>query len=520
LVAFDAVDSPFASWGFNWSLPTSISIESPVTVRIPTDNGTLMNAALPPITAVLDYFWTDNLPAHLKGHIAPTIPARTPFLTGNSGRHYTRVTLNFPDDLPEGFRGRLDTVMRDESGETIYVASTQHFAKDHTPPNVVAIHSERTETELEVSATVNDPPTGIGQVRVTPSVAGVPGRPEYLRYVAGDFFEDTQMRSRFDALRPRDRVELELVASDGNNNQVTLADLPVANTGGDRTVECRSARGRAVQLDARRSTIPEGASVTWSGPFGTLDGRRERVRLPLGTTSINLTIEDERGFTSSQTSNVTVRDTRPPRIDRDRPLCFDARRREVPPLRVIRSGTGGEHQSGYVVIRAERDLAPRVEDRCDRHPDVLISDVSLRARDHRRRSQDAGAVVFADHVCIPIERHPRAREIEVLLRDASGNERSAEFVVDPDARHCDRLRHPEVVDVNNPVCSASSLRRSSDISSKEQSPGSTERESSCALERAGGRGGASALLALVVVSMAAGARRRRRLGAVNAELSR
>jgi hypothetical protein len=121
-------------------------------------------------------------------------------------------------------------------------------------------------------------------------------------------------------------------------------------------------------------------------------------------------------------------------------------------------------------------------------------------------------------VCIPIERHPRTREIDVLLRDASGNERSAEFVVDPDARRCDRLQHPEVVDVNSPVCSALSLRSSSDASSKE--PGGAERESGCALERADGRSGGSALLALVVASMAAGARRRRRLGAVHAELGR
>jgi hypothetical protein len=434
LVLFDASSTPFAAATFTWSLPTSTSINSPVTISVPTTNGTLMDDTKPPVPAVLDFAWTDSLPVHLTGHIHPSVAPRTTFLAGNSGQRYVPVTLDFPDTLPEGFRGRLDVVMRDPSGATVYVIATQHFAKDHSPPTVGEVRTTRTDTTLDVSATVADPPTGIAQVRLDPKVNYAARRPEYLRWVSGDFHDATRMKSpELAALSAADRVSLDLSATDGNHHEVTVLVLPVANTGGDRSIECRSKHATHVFLDGSRSSAQPGSSFDWTGPFGTASGVKTTVPLELGANEVTLTVTDSRGFVGTQTSTLSIVDREAPRLDQRRPLCFDRPRR------------------GFVVLRANRDLAPLVEDKCDAQPDVVIRGVEERHGRHERPDDDA--VVFDDRVCLPAKHHDERLELEVTLRDHSGNERHADIDVDEHISHgCDAIRHLEVVDEHDPIC--------------------------------------------------------------------
>jgi hypothetical protein len=89
---------------------------------------------------------------------------------------------------------------------------------------------------------------------------------------------------------------------------------PVANAGPDQLVEQESLSGTLVTLDGGASTDPEGSPLTyiWSGPFGTLTGATVQAVLPLGRSTLALTVQDGQGGSSTDTVDVTVRDTRQP----------------------------------------------------------------------------------------------------------------------------------------------------------------------------------------------------------------
>ncbi len=91
---------------------------------------------------------------------------------------------------------------------------------------------------------------------------------------------------------------------------------PIANAGPDRTVECTSPSGANVMLDGTASSDPDGDTLTftWTGPFGTADGPKPTVTLPLGTHTITLAVDDGKGGTASDTVSVKVVDTTPPNI--------------------------------------------------------------------------------------------------------------------------------------------------------------------------------------------------------------
>lgn len=91
---------------------------------------------------------------------------------------------------------------------------------------------------------------------------------------------------------------------------------PVANAGADRTVEATSSTGATVKLDGSASSDPDGDPLTfsWNGPFGTLTGPIIIPTLPLGTSTITLTVDDGRGATATATVHVTVVDTTPPAL--------------------------------------------------------------------------------------------------------------------------------------------------------------------------------------------------------------
>jgi hypothetical protein len=316
-------DPSVANGRFTWNHPTSIAVNSPVALSLSTVNGTTMDPAAPPIQAMFEYLWTDNLPVHLVGHILPSIPPRTPFAAGGSGIRSVPTTLQFPDDLPEGFQGKLDAVLIDVATGNEVVSVTNLFAKDHTAPTVSQVHTVRTASGLTVTAVAADPPTGIGQVRVDVNDSGNALRPDYMHRTSGDFHADTGFQSSFGGVSPSGVVASTLTASDGHSNTTPALVLPVANTGGDRSVECSSAAGATVTLDASGSTGPAGVSVVWSGGFGSATGASVTEALPFGPNPITLTLTAPNGFSGTETSTLTVVDTTPPTITLSSSTPFD-----------------------------------------------------------------------------------------------------------------------------------------------------------------------------------------------------
>jgi hypothetical protein len=96
----------------------------------------------------------------------------------------------------------------------------------------------------------------------------------------------------------------------------SLDQLPVADAGPDRTVECSGPGGAEVTLDGSGSTDPndDPLTFTWTGPFGTMAGETVYPYLPLGTHTITLTVDDGEGHTDSDTVDVTVTDSTPPAL--------------------------------------------------------------------------------------------------------------------------------------------------------------------------------------------------------------
>ncbi|TAK09640.1 MAG: HYR domain-containing protein [Candidatus Manganitrophaceae bacterium] len=109
--------------------------------------------------------------------------------------------------------------------------------------------------------------------------------------------------------------------NNGNEDYVTLKYAnrpPVANAGGDRTVEATSSNGASVTIDGSASSDPDGDPLTysWTTPFGTLTGPSslDLVDLPLGTYSITLTVADSGGASNATIIQVHIVDTTPPTV--------------------------------------------------------------------------------------------------------------------------------------------------------------------------------------------------------------
>jgi Ca-activated chloride channel family protein len=90
---------------------------------------------------------------------------------------------------------------------------------------------------------------------------------------------------------------------------------PVANAGPDQTVEQDSLGGASVTLDGSGSSDPDGDPLTysWTWAGGSATGVSPTVLLPLGTTTITLTVSDGM-LTDTDTVVVNVVDTTPPVI--------------------------------------------------------------------------------------------------------------------------------------------------------------------------------------------------------------
>jgi probable HAF family extracellular repeat protein len=91
---------------------------------------------------------------------------------------------------------------------------------------------------------------------------------------------------------------------------------PRAEAGPDQEVECAGPEGTVVTLDGSGSSDPDGdpLTYTWTGPFGTGNGLRPTVTLPVGVYIIQLTVSDGRGGSSADSVTITVQDETAPKI--------------------------------------------------------------------------------------------------------------------------------------------------------------------------------------------------------------
>jgi hypothetical protein len=114
------------------------------------------------------------------------------------------------------------------------------------------------------------------------------------------------------------RTALQLVLTGTIRNR-----LPVANAGADQMLECGSGAGATVHLDASKSGDPDGSDDLksfvwdWAGPAGPseVSGQQLDVALPLGETTLQLTVADRAGATSLDSVKVTVADSKGPDIE-------------------------------------------------------------------------------------------------------------------------------------------------------------------------------------------------------------
>jgi hypothetical protein len=225
--------------------------------------------------------------------------------------------------------------------------NSRSFANGTVSLRVVATFDDGTSTEKLSSVTVDNsgPPVAFatpvsGQIF---SGAGIPARITVLDPnqppVRVSFFRETAATgSRFlgeDTAAPfetsfsvtdlpqGETVVIKAVATDslGRMTTITVSGVtesnhpPIANAGPDQSVLCAGG-SRTVTLDGSASVDPDGDTLTfrWSGSFGTAEGVKPAISLPLGTHEITLVVTDPKGLTSSDTVAITVYDNVPPTI--------------------------------------------------------------------------------------------------------------------------------------------------------------------------------------------------------------
>jgi hypothetical protein len=203
-----------------------------------------------------------------------------------------------------------------------------------------------------------------------------------------------------------------------NPQEIILFDLnanqpPAARAGTSQVVECAAPSGTSVTLDGTASFDPEGGPITfeWSGPFGTATGPRPTVSLPLGATTITLTVSDAQGATSTASVNIVVRDTLAPT------LSVQA----LPALLWPHNG----RMVTVVVLVESRDL-------CDPAPAVTLTGIDITDRKPGDPAQDIADAAYGTDDRIFQVRATRAAggdgrtyTANYVVTDASGNTASA-----------------------------------------------------------------------------------------------
>ncbi|HXH27400.1 MAG TPA: hypothetical protein VNL37_00030, partial [Candidatus Polarisedimenticolia bacterium] len=241
-------------------------------------------------------------------------------------------------------------------------------------------------------------------------------------------------------IRPADeptyttRVVPDRLASDGDHlvawhaatsvspDVIVLFDLnvnhaPHAVAHSQNVVECTGPDGAPVMLDGGDSFDPDADPITyeWSGPFGSVMGARPTVILPLGMSSVELTVRDARGASSSATVPVLVRDTTPPIV-----TAAASPARIWPP------------NKRFTPV----EITLTAADTCDPAPQVTLTGIAVTERKGVEGTTDVvGASIGTDDRAFEVlarrggGRDGRTYTATYTVVDASGNPATADAVV-------------------------------------------------------------------------------------------
>ena len=96
---------------------------------------------------------------------------------------------------------------------------------------------------------------------------------------------------------------------------VDTPGIPIANAGPDQTVNAAANCQATVQLSGSvTGSTNTPFTYSWTGSFGTVTGQAPTVTLPLGQSTITLTVTDSVGSKSTDTVVITVVDVTPPTL--------------------------------------------------------------------------------------------------------------------------------------------------------------------------------------------------------------
>jgi len=102
-------------------------------------------------------------------------------------------------------------------------------------------------------------------------------------------------------------IEIQEAVAETETQVVAQNQPPVADAGLNQTVSCSLPSATNVMLDGTGSFDPEGAMLTylWTNSFGTVSGATPTVTLPLGTSTINLVVNDGQLDSAPDTVSIT-----------------------------------------------------------------------------------------------------------------------------------------------------------------------------------------------------------------------
>jgi hypothetical protein len=431
------------------TVPDVVAINSPVDIVVPTvPIGFEGPTAL--IAAYMIFSWSDNLQEvapgspNMSGFISTSDINGNPlngfnnaaeaFYVGGGANKAIKVHLALPTALPEGYQGTLiATLISRATGESLII-STYPMAKDHTPPTISAASTVRTMTGVTATVTASDPVSGLGQAVLSPTINNATLPQDVMTLVSGNFYDATTLTATQPTAQS-DVTALDLTVDDTHFNAAPTVRLPVANSGGDRTVECNAFNSANVTLDGSRSTAATDTSVSyaWSGPFGSVSGVTVNETLPYGPSTVTLALSDGRGFTGTETSTINVSDTTPPNLSVSVPeSCL------WPP------------NHNLVPYALGSDIPFSVSDVCDPNPTVKIVGVS---------STDGEPPLFnATHLCLRSERqggdsNGNVYTITVQATDVHGNVTTRQVTVTvPHDGGCSGGGSPMFVSDSDPRC--------------------------------------------------------------------